>query len=412
MDEKTSRLWCEKHAPQKCSDVAGNPDALARVKKWALEWERGQVQKPLCLWGPPGSGKSAIAHAVASEFGWSLIEFTPYGASDFEAWKKSLSAALSASGLFGSRQLVLLEAVDSWSHSGFRGSVSAAAAMLRSVGVPAIMAATDWYDRSLLPLRSLAEPVQMKGVNSGDIEKVLLRLSQSEGSCLATDALRTIARSANGDLRAAINDLQAANMSSSREQPAQTFAIIRSVLRAHDYKSAKAVPLGDLSVRDTLKLYVLENAPAEFSDATDLARALSRLSRADVFDGRIRRRQYWGCLRYSSDLLAWGLASERAHPSPAFVPYAYPSYIQKMGATKARRAAQRTAAAKLAVRLHTTSSKAHSFFPLLAAMADAEAIAVHFGFEEEEITAITGKSPAALSKKTAPSRAKKKAPAA
>lgn len=394
--------WAEKHAPKKMSDFAGNADACAKVKKWGLEWGRGNSGKPLCLWGPAGSGKTAMANTLSCELGWDACLVSPYDFSDAESFGKALSSALSGGGLFG-RVLVVFDGVDLWSKSGVRGSIPALARELGAVRAPAILTATNWYDRSLMPLRTLAEPVPLKSINSSDISRALDPIIQQEGVHAKDDEVKQIVLNSSGDLRAAINDLQAQNFSALREKEKQVLEKVRSSIRAPNYKTAKSLNLGVLQERDTLKLYIAENLPSEFPDINDRARAMARLSRADVFDGRIMGRQYWGYLRYSSDLLVWGVASERLHPGAAFASYSFPSYISKMGASKARRALLASSAKKISARTHTTTKSARAYFPLLSIQKDAAALSSFYGFDEDEIAALLGATP-----KSPPPKVRKK----
>jgi replication factor C large subunit len=347
-----------------------------------------------------------MAKALAAQMGWDAVSFSTYDANDAERWQKSLSASFSGSSLFCTAQLVLLEDVDIWPKGGMRGSITFLAQLLQDVRVPVLITAGDWYDRTLVPLRSLVEQLQMKAVNSSDMGNALHSIALRQGVKVAPETVSEIAQRASGDLRAAINDLQASNSGASRERGRQIFEKVRIAIRSPNYRASKAMGNLLLADRDMLKMYVAENIPGEFPDENDRARALSRLSRADIFDGRIMRRQYWGYLRYSTDLMLWGVSSERLHPGSAFATYGFPSYIQKMGASRARRAIFKAAAKKIAAKTHTTSNTARAFFPLLALQNDSEALCAIYGFDEEEAAAVSGKATAK------PARAAAKKPAA
>jgi len=236
--------------------------------------------------------------------------------------------------------------------------------------------------------------------------------------------------------------LQASNGASSREREKGLFELVRACFKSPTYKSTRHLDLGPLFERGTLKLYVLENMPSELRDPSDLVRGMERLSRSDIFDGRIRTRQYWGFLRYSSDLLTWGVSSERRHPSVSFVPYAFPSYIQKMGATKSKRALHKALSSKISVRTHTTTRTSREFIPLLQAQAAVKqeakvealdalgepsasapavtvpphlsaplALQAYYSFDDEELAGLMGVSPDSLaSKKKEPAESKEAAP--
>jgi replication factor C large subunit len=84
---------------------------------------------------------------------------------------------------------------------------------------------------------------------------------------------------------------------------------------------------------DMFKKWVEENIPRQFPMPLSLAGAFDGLSRADIFDGRIFRRQHYGFLKYSGDLSASvGLhTNERAH---GFISYQFPTILKRLSIMK------------------------------------------------------------------------------
>jgi len=389
-------LFSEKYAPKKISAVAGNKEILSRMRQWALQFSLGKTQKPLLLWGPAGCGKSAAAQALACELGMQIAQILPPQKEEVARWEARTSELFAGSTLFASATLAIAEDVDTWHLSKVRGIGPKLASLVKDCSIPLILTAKERYDRHLSPLRAYCEPLQFKAINDAEIEAALSEISGKEGMGYGASSIQQITFSCKGDLRAAINDLQARNFSPSRDSEKKQFEIVKLCFRSPTYKSTKGVFLGSLAERGTLKLFVCENANAEISHPHDLARALARLSRADVFDGRIRRRQYWGYLRYSSDLLIWGVSSERRHPKAGFVSYGFPSYISKMGASKSRRAAYKHAAIKISPLTHTTTKTARAYIPLIQAQAavagGAQLLMEYYKFGEDELAGILGVS--------------------
>ncbi|PIT84000.1 hypothetical protein COU37_05990 [Candidatus Micrarchaeota archaeon CG10_big_fil_rev_8_21_14_0_10_45_29] len=393
-------LFSEKYAPKKLSAVAGNKETVSRMRQWALQFSLGKKQKPLLLFGPQGSGKSAAAQALSSELGLQITQILPPQKEEVSRWERRTAELFAGSALFASSALAIADDVDTWHLSKVRGIGAKLAALIKDCRIPLILTAKDRYDRRLSPFRAYCEPLQFKAINDADISSALSEISGKEGMGYDTNSIKQIAFSCKGDLRAAINDLQARNFSSSRDSEKKQFEIVKLCFRSPTYKSTKGLSLGSLAERGTLKLYVCENTPAELSNKEDLSRALSRLSRADIFDGRIMRRQYWGFLRYSSDLLIWGVSSERRHPKAGFVSYGFPTYIAKMGASKSMRAAYKHAAKKISPLTHTTTKTARSYIPLIRMQAAVEGGAKFlmdfYKFGEDELSGILGISPDSL----------------
>src|SRR5881296_3997052 len=81
--------WVEKYRPKDLDDVAGNPTAVAELRKWAAAWQRGRPdKKAVILQGPPGIGKTSAALALAKEMGWSVVEMNASDSRNAEAIRK------------------------------------------------------------------------------------------------------------------------------------------------------------------------------------------------------------------------------------------------------------------------------------------------------------------------------------
>lgn len=373
--------------PQKVSDLIGNSDAFAAAREWAASWRDGRPQKPLIVCGPPGTGKTALAYALASEFGFELFEFNASDLRDEEAVSGLLGNASSSGSLFGGRRLVLIDDVDALSGREDRGGAGAIAKVLAGSQQPIVLTALDFYDRKLQSIRAHCQHLELRRVHQASIAKLLRCLAQECKMPVLPEQLEKIAAASGGDVRAALNDLQGLNPSASRDSQKNIFEVLRTILKSEKYSEARKAAFSSEVEHDTLKLWVAQNIPAEYERPFDIAEAYGALSRADVFDGRISRNQYYGYLRYSTDLLSSGVALAKTAPYHKYSQLGFPDYLREMGASKGSRALRKAVLKKSSLLCHCSLQQAQSYLPLLEALVNKQPqeIASEFGFSEEEM---------------------------
>ncbi len=395
-------MFCSKYSPKKTAEVIGNKDAVEKVRRWALEWDRGKAQKPLLLWGSTGAGKTSLAHAIALELGWDALELNSSQARNSDAIGRLGMASEGQRTIFGGMRMILIDDVDELGDGDFGGG-SAIARLLSSARNPIVLTARDRYDRKIAPLRDHCEKIEFKKVNPASIASLLSKIAKAEKLEIADADIAKIAEGAGGDVRAAINDLQGRSHSSVREREKNVFEVVRAILKTQKYKEARQAAFDAGVDHDTLKLWIAENIPAEYEKPDEIAGAFESLSRADVFDGRIRKRQYWGFLRYSSDLMSAGVSVAKKEPYRKFTAYAYPSYMRAMGTTKGGRAKRKATLLKIAKFAHCSGKEAGCYLPLLKMLVekDAAGTASLIGLEAAEAAYIAGVPEEKMEKKLA-----------
>jgi len=359
-------LWTDKYAPKGVEEFAGNPAAREEAVKWALDWKRGKKGKPLLVNGPTGTGKTALVRAVAASAGWGVVEVEEGSLADEER----LKALFSSSPLYGGNSLVLIDAAESRFK---QAQLTKLAAMAAQSNQPVVFTSEDAWDKKMTSVRAACVQVALRRVNWLTIKKVITAIGAAEG---VSENFEEIAASSNGDLRSAINDLQAGSHGE-RDRKADAFESIRRVFKKGFAEAIEAQR--DFDDWEMFAKWLQENVPREY-DAEETAAALQWLSRADVFVGRIRRRQDYGMLRYATALAAGGVASAKREPHHDFVPYAFPTYIRAMSASRASRALLNSLAGKVAKKTHVSKAAAKKMLWFLPADS-----AEYFGFDEEEM---------------------------
>jgi len=389
-------MWVYKHAPRAVSEVAGNEEARETVKKWAFDWQRGKRGKPLLLYGPTGCGKTALVRALAAEMNWTLVESNAGTDRGSGGFARSAGTANSED-LYGGRRLLFIDEVDAVFDRAARGEggksmAAALAPALEERALPVILAAENAWEPKLAQLRSYCSLVEFKRVNWRALAKALGKIAAEEKSGLTPEEIEALARGAGGDLRAAINDLQVSSAGreetgdeaaapGGRDRQERVFDTLRSVFHAKSF--GEALRAADSSSEDLerLLLWVDENVPREYEDVEDAARAFESLSKASVFEARIRRAQNWSLLKYVRALALGGAAAARKNSRPKFVAYAFPSILKALGESKKNRALLKAALSKVEAPLHCSRAQA---LETAALFSKTKGFAEFFGLTKEE----------------------------
>lgn len=396
-------LWVEKYRPHSLKDIAGNPRAVAKLSHWLKSYREGDAKKKaLLLYGPPGSGKTSAAYALARELGLDLVETN---ASDVRTKDKVKRIIGHAAGLASldpeiKGKLILVDEVDGIHGRSDFGGLQAVKTIIKSTKHPVIFLANDPWG---LPsdFRSLCELLEFRGLDRRTMLKVLKKIALEEGVKADEKALNIIVTNANGDMRSALNDLQSLGEGGSitlqdmsslfmRDSELTIFKALAQIFKTESCDRAREAARESEEDPETLLNWIVENVPLEYEDPEDLARAYQYISRADVFLGRIRKRQDWRLLSYASDMMSCGVALSKKRRYSKFVKYRYPQLFALLARSRARRNLIGGIARKMSQGLHvSTKVAANEFIPLFMHLfrdkGTAAGITSHLGLKDDEI---------------------------
>lgn len=404
-----SVLWIEKYAPNSLEEFIGNQEIVKKASLWALEWKRKCRGKPLLFFGATGTGKTLLSYLLAREHGWGVFELN---ASDFrtkEIIEKIVGAAAFNASFSGNLRLVLLDEVDNLHGSYDKGAPQAILQILKESQNPVILTANDIYsDKKLASIRSYCTRLEFKKPNYLSIAKYLKQICEKEQIDYDLEAVNSLARSCHGDIRSAVLDLQNictgtkkitvqdVEELSYRERTDRIFEILREIFKANTIEESRSARNRCNISDDLLGRWIEENIPRTYTDKEDIANAFERLSRADIFNGRIMYRQHYGFLRYSSELMTSGVALSRSRDYHGFVPFKFPTLLSALSASKGARGTRKAIAEKMKKPLHSSTKEIISedfpFLKMLFANKQlAAGLSAHFDFTEKEISFLSGK---------------------
>ncbi|MEA1904370.1 MAG: replication factor C large subunit [Candidatus Hadarchaeota archaeon] len=398
-----SQPWTDKHHPHKLDEVVGQGQTTRGMLEWAEEWKKGRPKKPaLLLYGPPGTGKSAAATALAGELGWDLIELNASDKRTLKEIERVAGSAATTGTLTGTgeKRLIILDEADNVHGTADRGGYSAISKLLDQTQNPIVLVANNRYEVPGKIRRNCVE-LNFRRLTKRSIVRALDRISKAEKIKADPGALELIAENAGSDLRSAINDLQAMAMgrrelkvgdvtSGRRDRELNIFQAIKELLHVKNCQDARKILWALDRPPDDAIDWIDENIPRMLVEPADLAHVYEMLSRADIFLGRIRRRQAYGMWRYATSLMSAGVAlsMEGKIKYHRFQP---PSSGMMYRRTGRKRKWRDSLAEKVAEHCHTSSKEARKhYIPYLAVIfrkdkRAAERIAGQLELEDEEI---------------------------
>ena len=367
--------WVEKYRPRKLDEIIGQTSAIKEIREWIEKVKSKKSKKALLLYGPPGTGKTSAAHAVANELEFDAVEIN---ASEVSAGEKlkSIISNLGALSLFGKGRLIIIDEADALSSSEAR-EIARLAEKLVSV-CPIVITVNDMYRNVPPEIRRISEPVKFNRLRWTTIRSVLASITRNEGVSVSMDVLKEIAVNASGDLRAAINDLQAicrgsmelaseiGRLIGQRDVEKGIFDLLKAVLISERCGYSKAV-LRSLNQDPRFVFrWIEENLPLFYKEPKALRSAYDALSRADLFFRRASETGRMGLLSYSIDMMTFGVCTSKTQKPTGWVKFRFPDIIRKRSATKEARKEAKEIALMLAKKLHISSSKViEEIFPII-----------------------------------------------
>ena len=395
-------LWVDKYRPKTFKEVVGNNKQKKVIEDWLQSWQDGNPQKPLLLIGPAGTGKTTIAHIIANEFS-EYIELNASDKRSQDVLMSTIGESATTKSLFGeNRKLIIMDEVDGIHGTNDRGGTSALNKIIKNSKQPIVMMANDFYSNKLTTIKKNAQVIKMDKIRAPTINKFLRDVVlKNEGIEVDPDVLMKLSKRSSGDLRSAINTLQALvenggelteETLDTTGQKDNTATVIDTVTRV--LKSTNAInvkrSLRENNEDPTLVMeYIAENIPREYEDNKEIKDAYEMISKADLFFGRARSSRNYGYWRYASDFMGPGVALSKKQTYKKFTRVTGPMAFTLMGRTRGQRALRDRIATKMEEKMHVSLQVAYTIFPYFEIMFEDDVTAWQISdfleLEEDEI---------------------------
>lgn len=360
--------FCEKYRAKCFADVKGQNIAIDKIKAFL---KRFPIRKAMLVYGPAGTGKTSLAHALAFETKSEIFELNASDLRNRQMLEAVLKPAIEQQSLFSKNKIILVDEVDGI--LGDSGGLAELLVLVEKTTFPIIITSNNIWNQRFNLLRQKCELIELKEVNYETILKILESIAEKEGIGKDINLLKSISIKSKGDIRAAINDLQTLSKQiqvkshdeiDERNKEESIFNVMRMVFKSKANPELLTVFENVDMPIDDIFLWIEENIPYEYK-GREMLKAFEALSIADVFRGRIHRQQHWRFLVYENAMLSAGIAAAKKNGKDDFTKYNKPTRILKIWLSNQKNAKKKSIAEKYADATHCSKKRARKEFSVL-----------------------------------------------
>jgi DNA polymerase III delta prime subunit len=254
-----------------------------------------------------------------------------------------------------------------------RGGLGAIARLVKNTHQPLLLTVNDDrpLNRYFAVFRTSVLRIRFQPIGPEELLGRLGRIAKSERIELAPGALPAIIARARGDLRAALNDLDAIaplpagpaqlEVLGVRDRTADFAGFTAEALTsARLYRGAEVRERLDATPDDLLP-WIEENIVHYAPDARRREEAFRTLAVAELMLMRARRARVYGLWSYASELLSGGVGlALHDRPVPARGEAAFPRFLGEMGQSRGAREVRDSLATKMGAHFHLSRGKVRS----------------------------------------------------
>ena len=375
----------EKYRIKNYTDLIGQEKAVLDIKSFLKEFPK---KRGLIIHGPAGTGKTSLALAAAQENDYDVLELNASDLRNRVKLEEVLKPATLQKSLFKKGKILLMDEVDGVTGADM-GGIPELIKILENTRYPILMTCNDVWQTKLSSLRQKCKLVEMKALPVPYVLEIVKRVASKE--CIKRDDnfLNKIAIKSQGDIRAALNDLQSYHLVDSlvdtnekRDVEENIFNILKRIFKERqDFLNIFDTTKMSL---DEILLWIEENIPKEYKDKT-LAADYHALGNADVFRGRIYKNQYWRFLVYQNIFQSAGISYAKSSSLAGFTRYEPPKRILKIWLNNQKMEKKKTIAKKYARLVHCSVKRIMRDFNALKPIIKKPIVQEQLDLSEEEI---------------------------
>jgi replication factor C large subunit len=251
-----------------------------------------------------------------------------------------------------------------------RGGLGAIARLVRETRQPLVLTANDSSSLTRYSpiFRSSVARIRFEPISEPEMRSFLRRIVLEENMRIQSAALDAVVARAQGDVRAALNDLEAlaelppgplqVAAVGARDLPSDFLEFTGRILaQPRVYRSVEIRDRLDATPDDLLP-WIEENLPRVPAVPSARLAGFERLAEAERFLARARRDRVYALWSFASELMTGGVSVALGDGSPrAELPVAFPQFLARMGRTRTSRSVRRRVLQRIGRHAHVSRSK-------------------------------------------------------
>lgn len=203
MSTRKSQLWTEKYRPNKFTDLIFHNDTHLNALKWLKSYSSSSPF--LLLAGPPGIGKTSLAHIIARMQKYHLIEFNASSERNTSLLDKIISTSATRA-LNNLQPLILVDEIDNIQSD--QKFIKALITNKSKIKCPVILTCNNIYTSSIYGNKKHLEIIKFYPVTPDALISTMQRICSNEKLRIELKALNKICEDSCCDIRSTINNLQ------------------------------------------------------------------------------------------------------------------------------------------------------------------------------------------------------------
>lgn len=296
--------WAEKYRNIEFNMIIGNEIARKEFFEWLKNWRQGD--KAVLLVGPPGTGKNTSVYSAARQLGYYVIELNASDIRTKDALNKRLGTSLYAKNLFNEMRMVLFDEIDGLYGREDYGGLEYINGLLDKPPLPIVLTANDETNDNIIKLSRKVIVIRFQKVPLRLIEIYLKHICKKEGKNIDRKILHNIVVKSNGDVRNALNMLQAMidapytleETNFIKDETISKFeAIMALVFEENKDAALKKFSRMNADVNEKLMIAFYSILASNLNKVTR-KKALKAIADIDLFRNKITQTQEWRMARW------------------------------------------------------------------------------------------------------------------